>query len=330
MSEEDVVNQPSEEGSSATDNSQEQQEYSEEDIAKALDEPEETVDEKEKEPQDEETKDNIQNEECPDKFKNKDGSTDINKVLKSYKELESMRSKEIAEHEKEKAELLKYKEQIDASKEKQEEQARNAGYESALDMQQSYAIANLEVNEYAKYLNSVDDPEEVRKMLINYANNPSEELMRDIELEFAPEINKRIGALAERQRLQFENQKLQDAQTTQFSAIENVINESVKLNKELFNYEPFKQLFTNTLTKYGNNFSIDDAKFLMDSFVQMKEAYRKEFEEEAGIKSQNNAETDKLSAINPNSSAPVANRITNEDIDKMSPSELRKEISKYI
>ena len=69
----------------------------------------------------------------------------------------------------------------------------------------------------------------------------------------------------------------------------------------------------------------------MDTMVQMKEAYKAEFEKQTGTKIANEAATDKLAAINTqNYSAPAASQITSADIDKMSQAELAKEIRKYL
>jgi len=194
-------------------------------------------------------------------------------------------------------------------------------------MEQVLKTAKLEADEYAKYLPFVENADEVRQKLINYAANPSAELMKEIEMEFAPDVNKRIAVLAERQRQQFEKQ----AETQKFANIESVIHQSVSENKELFNYEPFKQLFINTLYKFGDNFTADDAKALMNTVLKMKELFKSEFEQQLNSKQQNDKAADKLAAINNLNSAPIKNiNITNSDIEKMSENELSKAIRQYI
>lgn len=315
---------------SAQETTETSQESLSEQISKALDEPEEAVEENKEADKTtkEEPKDNSID--CPDKFKKEDGTADLEKVLKSYKELESNSSKKEAEWQKERAELLKFKEQQEAANKVREEQARAAGYESLQDMNQVYEIASLEANEYAKYLQYTEDPEAVRNLLVQYANAPSPSLMEEIEMEFAPEINKRVAIAAERQRVQYEAQKEQQSQTAKMSSIENVISQAVDENSEIFNYAPFKNMFVNALQKYGDSFTFEDAKALMKTFEDMKELYKAEFEKEAGIKLQNKQATDNISGINTNNSAPAAKQLSNADIDNMSDSELRKEISKYL
>ena len=263
-------------------------------------------------------------EEVPEKFISADGKADINKILKSYKELEGYKSK----LEKERADLLKIKEQADKEAQAKEQQARNAGYESVLDMQQKYEIAQIEANEYAKYLSVTDDPQEVLKMLQAYASNPSPELMKEIELEFAPEINKQIAIISDRKARDFEILKAQQAETQKYSNIEAVISKSIEKNNDLFNYEPFKQLVIRTLARYGDNFTYEDSEILMDTMVQMKELFQKEFENNKNAQIQNNSATDKLSSISGQNSAPSAS--TPADISKLSDKELAKVIRQFI
>lgn len=263
-------------------------------------------------------------EEVPEKFVSADGKADINKILKSYKELEGYKSK----LEKERADLLKIKEQADKEAQAKEQQARNAGYESVLDMQQKHEIAQIEANEYAKYLSVTDEPQEVLKMLQEYATNPSPELMKEIELEFAPEINKQIAIISDRKARDFEILKAQQAETQKYSNIETVISKSIEKNNELFNYEPFKQLVIRTLAKYGDNFTYEDSEILMDTMVQMKELFQKEFENNKNAQIQNNSATDKLSSISGQNSAPSASTPT--DISNLSDKELAKVIRQFI
>lgn len=304
-------------------------------ISEALDEPAEqdgndtaTESNDPVETQKEDVKDNIS--QCPDKFKNKDGSVDVEKLSKSYSELEKLRSSEQTKWQEERAELLKAKEQLDNLNKLKEDNAKNAGFNSAQEMQQAYDIVNFEANEYSKYLRYLDDDvrESVRNLLVQYANSPSAELMKEIEFEFSPEINKHVAVQADRMRQAFENERRSNAETRKMTTIESVISQSVDANPEIFRYEPFKKLFVNTLHKYGDTFTFEDAKVLMDTFTSMKGSYKDEFTKEYGIKTANEKATDKLASINNSGSAPASGQTV--DIDSLSKSELDKFISKYI
>jgi hypothetical protein len=305
---------------------------SQEEIGKLLKEPTQasendegdkpTVEEAKKEP-----KDNTI--ECPDKFKNQDGTPNWANVLKSYKELEPL-IQEKATWTKERAELLKAKDKLDEINRLNEQNAKNAGYDSVEDMQQKLEVANVEVNEYAKYLQYTDDPEATRKLLIQYANNPSEELMEQIEVEFAPDVNKRVAIVSEKKKQEYEALNQQNAETRKYTNIENVVSQTVEKHTEMFKYEPFKNLFTNILHRFGDNFTYDDAQVLVGAVNDLKKAFQEEFEKQSGQKIQNDKAIDSIASLNTNNSAPVARQYSNEDLSKMSSAELAQVIKKYI
>jgi len=271
--------------------------------------------------------DNIQNIECPEKFKNEDGTANLEKILKSYKELEPLIN-EKSKWEKERAELLTYKDELEQQRLEQEEAAKRQGFNSALDMEQEYSLISLEANEYAKYLQFTENPEETRKMLIEYMQNPTEELLDDIELEFPASVIKKVAIAKEQQKQQYNNIAVQKAETLKMSNIENIISASVDCNNELFDYAPFKNLFVNMLHKFGDNLTTDDAKMLIETMAEMKELFKEEFNNQFEIKKQNNSTTDKLTAITNINSAPAASQQT--DISKMNSGQLANYLKKFV
>lgn len=262
---------------------------------------------------------------CPKKFVNDKGEIDVNRLVKSYVELEPLLN-EKAEWLKERAELLPYKEQVNNAQKREEENALEQGYSSLQEMQQVYEVANYEANEYAKYLKYIDeeDRDRVEEMLIDYSENPSDKLLAEIELEFAPEINKRVAIQSYEMKKGFSK----NSETQKIMNIENVIKTSIENNHELFGYEPFSNLFENTLKRYGDNFTQDDANALMDTFVQMKELFRQEFLKGVELKNENNDATDRLASISKVNSA--QNSSSNVDISKLSEKELANLVRQLI
>lgn len=317
----------------STDNSASENLNLDEQIEKALDEPEtSTVEEPAQEETIEQSEENEDNTiKCPDKFKNEDGSINVQNLLKSYIGLEPVVNQK-ANLEKENAELLKAKQQLDELQKQQEVNAKQAGYNSALDMQQSYQVAQFEANEYFKYLQYVDEDSrgEVQNLLYQYANNPSQEIMKAIEVEFSPEINKRIAIQKDRMEQQFESERNQQAETTKMTNIENVISKSVEANNKLFDYEPFKNLFVSTLHKYGENFTYEDAQALMSTVVALKGLFEEEFKKNAAAVDANSKATDKLAAISGQGSAPASGQEDRVDLNKITSTQLDKLLDKYI
>lgn len=267
--------------------------------------------------------------ECPDKFLNEDGTVNVANLSKSYKSLEPLVAEKAA-WEKEKAELLKMKEELETIHKREDEEAKQAGYNSAIEMKQTKEVANFEANEYRRFLKYVDEEsyERVRGLLDEYARTGDASLMEDIEIEFAPEVNKRIAVMADRKKREFETQKESQLATARMTSIEDTISKSVDANSELFNYEPFKQMFVNTLHKYGENFTFEDAEVLMSTMMALKNIWQEEFVKNAEATKQNDSATDKLAAITGANNAPQT--ITNADLSKVSGAELDKLISKYI
>lgn len=319
--------------SSVTDNSS--NEISADEISRLLDEPETTEDTNaeevkgEEKSKVEEQKDNTI--ECPDKFKNEDGTPNIANILKSYKELEPLLQQRKA-WEQERAELLGAKQELDRINQEKEQSAINEGYSSLEDKNQKKEVARLEVSEYKKYVQYTDEPAEITKLLDQYADNPSPELMEQIELEFAPEINKRVAIIADRKEREFETLNEKSAETQKYTNLENVISQSVEANSELFGYKPFHDLFTRTLYRFGDNFTFEDAQVLMHAVNDLRNVFQQEFEKQNGTKLENDKATDDIASINTatTSSAPVASQYSNADLKKMSAKELANVISKYI
>jgi hypothetical protein len=305
-----------------------------EQIEKALDEPVSEPTEAEQEEVVTEPGKNEQDNiiECPEKFKNEDGSINIKNLIKSYTGLEPLINQK-SSWEKERAELLKYKERLEALDKQKEDNAKQAGFNSALDMQQTYEVAQYEANEYLKYLQYLDDEarENVQNLLYRYANNPSEKLMREIEVEFAPDVNKRIAVQADRMRTKFEQDRQTMAETTRLTNIEDVISKSVDAHNELFNYEPFKNMFVNTLHRFGDNFTFEDAQVLMNTIVELKSAFEEEFKKNSASNEANKLATDKLASISGLNSAPASRQqMDRVDLNKLSNVQLDKLLDKYI
>ena len=321
------------ETNTSVDNSASGNEYSQEDIAKALEEPTVEANDTTKAevednpPAPSEPEDNTPATEYPVKFQNKDGSLDTEKLLKSYKELEPLLV-ERSKWEKERAEFLQKEQQ---QKEAQEAEAREAGFESVVDMEQFNQLANIEANEFAKYLHTTDDPETVRKALIEYIRDPkgNAALIDDIMLEFPPSVVAAVAVAKDRAKQGFAREKATYEQTAKLTNIENVIAQSVNSeNGDLFEHTPFRNLFERTLQKFGDSFTYEDAQLLMGTIEQLKESWIQEYVKQSGVATQNKEATDKLASITTNNSAPAASQA--RSLDSLSSSELAKEIRKYI
>lgn len=313
---------------SSEDNSTSTEVNYEEEIAKALEEPEESLSEGEPpkqvdKPEDySETQDNTVK--CPDKFKKEDGSVDVNNLLKSYTELESMSSSQKNTWEKERAELQS---QIDAFNKQQQEQAQQYGFNSPQEMANAYELVNTEANEYYKYVSSTEDPAVVTEMLRDYIANPTDQKREEIELEFSPEVIRRVTAATERKRFQLEQQSQQYAQTAEMTQIEETIKQLCQKHNDILQNEDVKKFVVDQFNKFGSGLDFETASAML-SLLEARESSIKKTVDDIASK-QNNKATDKIAAISNSSSAPSSDD-DNVDFDKLSPKEQAKLIDKYI
>lgn len=277
----------------------------------------ETPTEEATEAKEEESKDNTHK--YPEKFL-ENGELNVDKLIEAYSNIEKYSSQLTAQRKQEEQELNQLREWAQFQNQQVQQTARNAGYETAQDYQQAKEIAGLEANEYAKYLHYIEDPEErlaVQELLSDYRANPSKSLLNRIEMEFAPEINKLVGIEAFKKQQQFDNQKQTDAETLKMTNIEGVISEAMNTNRELFDDEAFNTLFVNTLYRYGDNFTIEDANVLMSAIKQMQASAVEAYKKSVDVAKDNEKATDKLATI----TGTNADTNVNKRVGDMSPAE---------
>lgn len=292
-------------------------------VNELLEEPNEDVEtneaptEEAPEAKEEESKDNTHK--YPEKFL-ENGELNVDKLIEAYSNIEKYSSQLTAQRKQEEQELQQLREWAKLQDQQAQQTAKNAGYETAQDYQQAKEIAGLEANEYSKYLHYIEDPEErlaVQELLSDYRTNPSKSLLNRIEMEFAPEINKLVGVEAFKKQQQFDNQKQTDAETIKMTNIEGVISEAMQTNRELFDDEAFNTLFVNTLYRYGDNFTIEDANVLMSAIKQMQESAVEAYKKSVDVAKDNEKATDKLATI----TGTNADTNVNKRVGDMSPAE---------
>ena len=301
-------------------------------VNELLEEPNEDVEtneaptEEATEAKEEESKDNTHK--YPEKFL-ENGELNVDKLIEAYSNIEKYSSQLTAQRKQEEQELKQLREWAQFQNQQAQQTARNAGYETAQDYQQAKEIAGLEANEYSKYLHYIEDPEErlaVQELLSDYRTNPSKSLLNRIEMEFAPEINKLVGIEAFKKQQQFDNQKQTDAETLKMTNIEGVISEAMQTNRELFDDEAFNTLFVNTLYRYGDNFTIEDANILMSAIKQMQASAVEAYKKSIDVAKDNEKATDKLATI----TGTNADTNVNKRVGDMTPAEFDRFIEGLI
>ena len=268
----------------------------------------------------------------PDKFKNEDGTINQNALLKSYLQLEPLVN--------EKSELLKQKAELEEKarfaeqlQNEREILAKNLGFENyskLSDYQQKVLadtkFAKYQANEYARYLHTCANAEDVRNMLISYAQNPNPELLNRIESEFDTEVIKKVTQELEHFKLELKQESEREEYAKYQAEAKEFITDAVTRHKEMFSDSAFKELFSECIKVAGNNFLTDE---LVRMVKNIRENAIQEYISKQAKHNENNSATDLLQLNTPQSQN-VDTTVSNPDLDKLSSSEIDKLVSKLI
>lgn len=253
----------------------------------------------------------------------------LDAALKGYANLE----KKLGEQSNELGELRKQAELVKQLQEEQLVIAKSYGFESVEEfknaqLQQEYdhKLAAYEADQYAKFINECDFPDEMQKLLMSYRQNPTKETLELIEADFPVEIVKQVAGTMAVARGQLQAQQ-QEAQKEQLKVTAKAyLDENVSKYAKEFENEAFVALYGEAFRAYGCDLDTD-------KFVEMMRAYANSITKQAninnGIDKENTDVTDEIAALVNRANAPQP-PITDSDIDKMSDKELAANIRKYI
>lgn len=259
------------------------------------------------------------NEEQQPQQEDKPRFANLEEALKGYANLE----KKLGQQGQELGELRKL------AKQREEEQlqiAKNYGFESVEDLktaqqEQKYSrqLSEFEANEYAKYLDRCEFPDEMRKLLMSYAQNPNDETLELIESDFPLDVVKAVAGQKMLAQGQIEQQRRQ-AQTQQIEdSAKAYLDENVNKYPDKFKNQAFTELYGEAFRAYGCD--LDTEKFieLLDNYT---ESVVKAKNIANGIHKENNQATDEIAGlVNSNSVANIP-----KDINSMT----EKELNAYI
>ena len=282
---------------------------------------EETEEQTEETESEDETQDNITK--CPDKFLNTDGTVNVENLLKSYQQLEPLLNQK-ADWEKEKAILQKKAEYAEQLQLQQQSLALQQGYRNSEDMELSKEIANAVSNEYEKYLYTVSDPERVQGLLAVYSKTPNPAILDKIEEEFGVDVVKRVSVFAERYKNQVVERQNAEKYEQYKQEAQNFVKKSFDDYPDWFKIPEFVDFFKSALEVKGDAF---ETSALIGHLQKLKEVFRKEFEEELKLKSENEKEKDSLKNLSPKTNQKV---VTTKRVEDYSPEELDSAIEALI
>ncbi len=270
--------------------------------------------------------------EIPEKFKDKDGNVDLKKLAKAYKELEPVVTQK-ANLEREKETLQKQADEAKEFRLQQDELAKSYGFKN-IDELKTYQqevknttkMAEFEANAYAEHLERCDDPVGVRQLLIAYAQNPTKELLAEIEDIFPADVNKKVGEVLAVQKAEFQQQNANLAYQEEATKAEAFLQEVTTTHKELFQNKAIVNLFGEAFLKFGTNLDMNKFKGYVDD---LKQSFIAEYVSEQGQKNENNEALKTLEGLSPNTKT-VVSTPKNVDLNKIDDKKLSEYVSNLI
>ena len=196
------------------------------------------------------TKTDIENKaqfEVPEQYKNEDGSVNVELLLKNNDS-----------YLKEKEELQAKAQLAEQLQNEREQFARSLGFRDyntllAHQKEQNTTIeqAQFEAGQYGNFLHTVSNADDVRSLLIQYAQAPTPYLLKQIEAEVDSDGKKEVARNVAEFKL-----------TKEFEAYQNeareFITDAVTRHKDMFQDSAFKELFKESIKFAGNRFSSDE------------------------------------------------------------------------
>lgn len=245
-------------------------------------------------------------------------------ATKSYSELQ----KKLGQQSNELGELRKIKEAYDkeqAEKQQKElEKAQSKGFETVQAYQNNKDLSSNLVALYSKHLNKVDFPEEVVKLLQQYNENPTQELLETIEAEFPLSVVKEVTLDNEKFKGQLQEKENEALAQQITQSARDYLNANVNKYKEEFKNPQFARL-------YGEAFKLAGCNLNTDLFVSLMKEYKDAIISEYGVKNgindENKTATDEIAGLT--SGEQTGNGGSKSLLD-MAPDELKAYIRKNI
>lgn len=203
------------------------------------------------------------------KFKTQDD------LIKAYSELEQNQGKKSQEY----AELKAKAEIVDNLQKKQQELAELYGFNNVDELQTSLNqkkvdtdLANFVADEYAKHINKVEYPDEMRNLLLQYKQNPDNEVLSMIKNEFPIEIIEQVAVSTQNYKGQLEQLKNQALEKQEYERAEQYLQSNIaKYNEErYFQNQEFKNIYTELFKAFGTDLNTDYAIEQIEKYVQAR------------------------------------------------------------
>lgn len=243
-------------------------------------------------------------EEIPQKFRNKDGSTNVSALLKSYKALEPLIN--------EKAKWTKEKESLTQRLSKF--QAQDPDAVSAVSKR------NVELLEQA--LEKSTDKEKAKSLIEQFKQNPTNETIKELEALFPYETLKETSLQNAVETIT----KLNRQKEASFNELQNYMTPIVEKNFEALKNPVAAEIFGQTIYRFGTGL---DSEWFFTKLQQLKESFYKDFQKEQSLKSEANTALSTASKMSPKNSMAGGVPLLKRNALDLSPQELDKMLDEY-
>lgn len=229
-------------------------------------------------------------------------------------------------------ELRKVKEEYDKIIQEREELAKAYKYNSAEEMQQAAQqirvdqdMANFIADEYAKHINEVDFPDEMRNLLMNYRNNPTDEMLKIIEDEFSKGTIKEVAAQKTMRQGQLDYERYQARLKQEEEAVNQYLTDvTTKYDDDrYFKNDAFRNLYAVLFKSFGLGLETDKVIDLLEPYAQARIELA---QKQKASQSENAQATDAIEGL----SGGANDETSSKSVLDMSEEELRKALrTKY-
>ena len=246
----------------------------------------------------------------PKKFIDKDGNVKVDELAKSYLALEPLIN--------EKAQWTKEKQNL----------VEQLNRQSLIPPQTTQkALSFLQAGNYAKMLNESINPEETKVLLEKFKQNPTPELLSQIEDNFSKANVKKVAVTSQKE-LQLVNQKIFKQNLEQLkNHMDNFRNQTLEKYRSYFYNPAFCKLFNKAFELTGTNLDVASLVNMLDEYAKTKLL---EFQLHKKRQDENADATSELTGMIPSSKA--KKRETLPDVNLLEIEDkvlLKKYIQKY-
>ena len=244
--------------------------------------------------------------EIPEKFKNKDGSVNLDSLIKSYKELEPLIN--------EKAQWAKEKESLSA-------QISNSKSQNLFS-----DLSKIGINFFKDAAEKSSDPDKAKELIEKYQSNPNSYLLKELETLYSPEDLKEIYSSSMEKANEMASGFIQKIQQEELDKTQTYLNEVVSKNQEALKNPITAELFNEAFLQFGTDL---DSDWFFEKIDALKNSFIFEYQKSQEIQKEAQTATSSASKLSPQNSVKNGGSLLSRNALELSPAELTRMFDEY-